>query len=79
MATIDIDALRRERTSLGGSNLLSHLQMPLHREMYAATDFAPVNTHLDAPLVSTDEHRAAQRQTVSRLVEEGILVPPGVA
>ena len=79
VATIDIDALRRERTSLGGSNLLSHLQMPLHRSMYAATDFAPVNTHLDAPLVSTDEHRAAQRETVSRLVEEGILVPPGIA
>jgi len=78
VATIDIDALRRERTSLGGSNLLTHLQMPLHRDMYAATDFAPVNTHLDAPLASMDEHRAAQRETVSRLVEEGILVPPGI-
>ncbi len=78
VADIDIDALRRERTSLGGSNLLSHLQMPLHRDMYSATDFAPVNTHLDAPLVSMDEHRAAQRETVSRLVEEGILVPPGI-
>ena len=78
VASIDIDALRRERTSLGGSNLLSHLQMPLHRDMYDATNFAPVNTHLDAPLASTDEHRAAQRETVSRLVEEGILVPPGI-
>lgn len=78
VATIDIDALRRQRTSLGGSNLLTHLQMPLHRDMYSATDFAPVDTHLDAPLVSTEEHSAAQRETVSRLVEEGILVPPGI-
>ncbi len=78
VATLDIDALRRQRTSLGGSNLLSHLQMPLHRHMYSATDFAPVDTHLDAPLVSMDEHRAAQRETVRRLVEEGILAPPGV-
>ena len=78
VATIDIDALRRERTSLGGANLLSHLQMPLHRGIYGATNFAPVNTHLDAPLESMDEHRAAQRGTVSRLVEAGILVPPGI-
>ena len=78
VATIDIDALRRERTSLGGANLLSHLQMPLHRGMYGATNFAPVNTHLDAPLESMDEHRAAQRETISRLVEEGILTPPGI-
>ena len=78
VATIDIDALRRERTSLGGSNLLSHLQMPLHRAMYSSTDFAPVNTHLDEPLVSTDEHAAAQRETLSRLVAEGILVAPGI-
>ena len=77
VATIDIDALRRQRTSLGGSNLLTHLQMPLHREMYSA-DFAPVDTHLDTPLSSTDEHSAAQRETVARLVEQGVLVPPGV-
>ncbi len=78
VATIDIDALRRQRTSLGGSNLLTHLQMPLHRDMYNRTEFAPVDNHLDAPLVTTDEHSAAQRETVARLVEEGILVPPGM-
>ena len=78
VAAIDIDALRRERTSLGGRNLLTHLQMPLHRDMYSAADFAPVNTHLDTPLVSMDEHQAAQRETISRLVGEGILVPPGI-
>ena len=78
VATIDINALRLQRTSLGGSNLLSHLQMPLHREMYSRTDFAPVDTHLEGPLVSTDEHSANQRQTVARLVEEGILIPPGI-
>ncbi len=78
VATIDIDALRRARTSLGGSNLLTHLQTPLHRDMYNITDFAPVDTHLDVPLASTDEHSAAQRETVSRLVDQGILVPPGM-
>ena len=78
VATIDIDALRRERTSLGGRNLLTHLQMPLHQNLYGATEFAPINTHLEAPLVSTDEHRASQRETISRLVEEGILVAPGI-
>jgi len=78
VASIDIDALRRQRTSLGGSNLLTHLQMPLHQRTYSATDFAPVNTHLEAPLVSMDEHSAAQRETVSRLVEEGILAAPGI-
>lgn len=77
VATIDIDALRSTRTSLGGSNLLSHLQMSLHRESYNATDFAPIDTHLNGPLVSTEEHSAVQRQTVERLVEQGILVPPG--
>lgn len=76
-ATIDIDALRQTRTSLGGSNLLSHLQMPLHRDMYSG-DFAPIDTHLDGPMVSTDEHRETQRETVARLVEQGVLVPPGV-
>lgn len=78
VATIDIDALRRTRTSLGGANLLSHLQMPLHRKSYSATDVAPIDTHVNGPLVSTEEHNTAQRQTIERLVEQGILVPPGI-
>ena len=78
-ATIDIDALRRMRTSLGGFNtMVNHLQMPLFHNMYTTFEGAPVNTHLDAPMESSDELREIQRDTIARMVEQGVLVPPGV-
>ena len=78
VATIDIDALRRMRTSLGGQNTLSALQVPLYRGIYESADFAPVDTHLDSPLVSIDEHNEIMRKTISKLVEQNILIPPGI-
>ncbi|MBT7449651.1 MAG: hypothetical protein HN793_02385, partial [Rhodospirillaceae bacterium] len=78
VATIDIDALRRTRTSLGGQNTLASFQASLYRPNYESADFAPIDTHIDAPLSSTEEHNETMRQTISDLVERGVLVPPGV-
>ncbi len=78
VATMDIDALRRARTSLGSLNTLGALQVPLYRRNYEAAEFAPIDTHLDAPLVSTEEHNDIMRQTISELVERGVLVAPGL-
>jgi deaminated glutathione amidase len=78
VATVDIDALRRARTSLGSLNTLAALQVPLYRRNYEAAKFAPVDTHVDAPLSSTEEHNDIMRETISELVERGILIPPGV-
>jgi len=78
-ATIDIDALRRMRTSLGGFNtMINHLQMPVFQGLYTSFDGAPVNTHLDTAMESAGELREFQRDTIARMVEQGVLVPPGV-
>jgi hypothetical protein len=78
VASIDIDALRRKRTSLGGLNTLASMQVPLFRSNYENAEFAPVDTHLDAPMVSTKEHDDVMRQAISDLVDRGILVAPGI-
>lgn len=76
-AVIDINAQRKARTSLGGGNLLAALQTQLYRQTYEA-DFAPVNALLENPIQETLEHNEALRQTISELVERGLLVAPGV-
>ena len=78
VATVDIDALRRARTSVGNQNKIAALQVPLYRPNYEAAQFAPIDTHLDAPLSSTEEHNEIMRQTIKDLVERGVLVAPGV-
>lgn len=75
-ATVDIDALRKARTSLGSGNLLAALQTPIYRQTYEA-DFAPIDALLDKPIQETPEHNDVLRQTISKLVEQGLLVPPG--
>ena len=76
-ATVDIDALRQARTSLGSGNLLATLQTPLYKQTYDA-GFAPVDALLDDPIQETPEHNNVLRQTILKLVEQGVLVPPGV-
>lgn len=78
VATIDIDALRRARTSLGNQNKLATFNADLYRRNYELAEFAPIDTHLDAPLVSTEEHNDIMRQTIQRLADEGVLLAPGV-
>ena len=78
-ATLDIDALRRLRTSLGSFNtMLNHMQMPLFQNMYSSVESAPVDTHLDGPMISAGELRDIQRATIAHMVEQGVLVAPGV-
>lgn len=76
-AIIDIDALRKARTSLGSGNLLAALQTPIYRKTYEA-EFAPVDRMLDSPIQETPEHNDVLRQTISSLVDKGVLVPPGL-
>lgn len=78
VATVDIDALRRARTSLGNENKIAALQVPLYRPNYEVAKFAPIDTHIDTPLSSTEEHNDIMRQTISELVERGVLVAPGI-
>lgn len=78
VATIDVDALRRARTSLGNQNKLATFQADLYRGAYTAAEFAPVDEHLETPLASTDEHNEIMRETIRDLVERGVLVAPGV-
>jgi len=76
-ATLDIDAQRKARTSLGSGNLLAALQTPIYRQTYEA-DFAPVDALVDDPIQETPEHNAVLKQTISQLVDRGLLIPPGV-
>lgn len=75
-ATIDIDALRKARTSLGSGSLLAALQTPIYRRTYE-TDFAPVDALLDDPIQETPEHNDVLQRTIKELVDSGILIPPG--
>jgi predicted amidohydrolase len=75
-ATIDIDALRKVRTSLGSGNLLAALQTPIYRGTYDAT-FAPTDSLLETPIQETPEHNDILQQTIKQLVDKGILIPPG--
>lgn len=78
-AALDIDALRQQRTSLGSFNtMINHMQMPLFRHMYDGVEGAPVDTHLDGPMLSATELADIQRDTIARMVAQGALVAPGV-
>jgi len=77
-ATVDINALRSARTSLGSGNLLGAFQAPLFRHSYNAADFAPVDSFIDEPIQMTPDHNIVLRQTIAKLVANGTLVRPGV-
>lgn len=78
VAAIDIDALRRARTSLGLRNWLAQLQVPVHIPSYMSAAFAPVNAWAETPLKDPKEHDAVLVRAIQDLVERGVLVAPGI-
>ncbi len=75
VGNVDIEALRRARTTAEPLNMLAQLQMPLHVPGYDAAQFAQVDG-FGRPIQSTDEHRARMRDDIASLIRRGILKAP---
>lgn len=84
VAEIDIDGLRRGRTSLTGSTPLiggaafAQVQMVAHLPGFARTPLSPTNQFAQAPIATAGEHDARLLDVLARLAAEGVLKPPGV-
>lgn len=71
---VELIVLHVKTNSIGGS-VLAALQTPIYRQTYEA-EFAPVGALLDDLIQETPEYNDVLRQTISQLVDQGILVPP---
>ena len=84
VAEIDIDALRRSRTSLTGSTPLlggaafAQLQMAAHLPGFTRAHLSPVNQYAQAPIATAGEHDSGLLDVLARLAADGVLKPPGV-
>jgi predicted amidohydrolase len=71
-ADVDLDALRRYRRQEGMGNLLARQRFELYAPMYAAHGFVRPDQLGDAP-ATRERLLELQRQTIARLVSEGVI------
>ena len=71
-AEIDLEALRRFRRRDGMANLLSRQRFELYAPMYAGHSFCAPD-QFPTPITGRDELLAAQRRTIERLLQDGII------
>ena len=75
-APIDMDALRRARTTAGnlyGVNRLARLRVEAYRPVYEAASFYPPNLYADTPMQSKKQVGATLRQVMDTQLYEGSL------
>jgi predicted amidohydrolase len=76
-AMIDIDALRKARTTPSSQNWLSELQAPLHRPSYQSAKFFPMDAFAGAPMQSPKDYEPIKAEVIGDLVARGIIKAPG--
>ncbi|MBM3515145.1 MAG: hypothetical protein FJX59_15755, partial [Alphaproteobacteria bacterium] len=76
-ANIDIDALRKARTTPNSRNWLSEIQAPLHLESYQSAKFFPMDSFAKAPMQSPKDYDPIKAQVIADLVARGIIKVPG--
>jgi hypothetical protein len=79
-ALIDMDALRRARTTAGGAygvNRIARLRTEVYQKVFAAASCYPPNQFADKPMDSKARVNEVLTSAINRLVEKGVLVRPG--
>jgi predicted amidohydrolase len=76
-ATIDIDALRKARTTPSAQNWLSELQVPVHKLAYDTAKFFPVDGLAKTPLQSAKDFDPIKARTIEDMLARGIIKAPG--
>lgn len=76
IAKIDIEALRKARTTVGPANTLAQLQVELHRPGYDKAHFATLDQFANRPLITGDEHVRTEAADIEALVRRGVFQAP---
>jgi predicted amidohydrolase len=72
-ALIDVEMLRRVRSSPRGFNRLAGLRMEMYRPLYNDAAFYPVNRFPESGIDSRESIRIAQRESFANLAKAGII------
>jgi predicted amidohydrolase len=75
-ATIDVEALRRERRIPGAGNRLLRQRIEMYRPLYNQTSFYPPNQFADAPMDSKQRIMEIQQEALGNMVEAGVVNLP---
>ncbi len=76
-ATIDIDALRKARTTPSSQNWLAELQVPVHKLGYDQAKFFPVDALAKTPLQTAKDYDPIKARVIEDLLARGIIKAPG--
>ncbi|MDX2144867.1 MAG: nitrilase-related carbon-nitrogen hydrolase [Rhodospirillaceae bacterium] len=76
-AMIDIDALRKARTTPSAQNWLAEIQAPLHLPSYQSARFFPMDSFAKAPMESPRDYDPIKAQAIADLVARGVIKAPG--
>jgi predicted amidohydrolase len=75
-ATIDVEALRRERRIPGAGNRLLRQRIEMYRPLYNQSSFYPPNAFADAPMDSKTRIMELQEEALANMVEAGVVNLP---
>jgi predicted amidohydrolase len=77
-AIIDVEALRRARTSIGayGVNRIARLRMEIYQKVFANASCYPPNRFADAPMDSKARVNEVLKDAIDGLLARGVLTPP---
>ena len=78
-ATIDVEALRRERRIPGAGNRLLRQRIEMYRPLYNQTSFYPPNQFADAPMDSKQRIMEIQLEALGNMAEAGVVNLPEAA
>ncbi len=78
-ATIDVEALRRERRVPGALNRLLRQRIEIYRPLYNQTSFYPPNAFADAPMDSKARIMELQEEALDKMADAGIVSLPKAA
>jgi predicted amidohydrolase len=69
-AQIDIDALRRFRSTPSSYNLLPQVKAEFYAKYYAKSQLWPLNVFLERPIMDTKEGLSAQKRVIDRMLSK---------
>ena len=72
-ATIDVEALRRERRIPGAGNRLLRQRIEMYRPLYNETSFYPPNAFADAPMDSKARIMELQQEALEKMAKAGVV------
>jgi predicted amidohydrolase len=75
-APVDLEALRRFRSSTGNFNNLAELRTDLYAPFYARAQHLPLDTFAETPIEHRLDSPRKTAETIKRLQERGTFIPP---